>query len=76
MQSGPRALRSTLRISFARALVRPRTTTRTYLGFSRLEVNANFGIAFSPSSEYQKAVQLSLPIVQPQWVLACLIDKK
>ena len=26
--------------------------------------------------EYQKALQLSIPVVQPQWVLACLQEKK
>ena len=29
-----------------------------------------------PGVEYQKALQLSIPIVQPQWVLACLQGKK
>ncbi|KAJ9106218.1 hypothetical protein QFC21_001362 [Naganishia friedmannii] len=31
---------------------------------------------YNPTSEYLKAVQLSLPIVQPQWILACQIEKK
>ncbi|KAJ9105132.1 hypothetical protein QFC19_003590 [Naganishia cerealis] len=31
---------------------------------------------YNPTAEYLKAVQLSLPIVQPQWVLACQIEKK
>lgn len=26
--------------------------------------------------EYQKAIQLSIPIVQPDWVLACFYQKK
>lgn len=30
----------------------------------------------NPGVEYQKALQLSIPIVQPQWVLACLREKK
>ncbi|KAG8811538.1 Chitin synthase, class 5 [Serendipita sp. 399] len=29
-----------------------------------------------PGVEYQKAVQLSIPIVQPDWVLACYYGKK
>ncbi|KAJ9124181.1 hypothetical protein QFC22_000978 [Naganishia vaughanmartiniae] len=31
---------------------------------------------YNPTAEYLKAVQLSLPIVQPQWILACQIEKK
>lgn len=29
-----------------------------------------------PGVEYQKAMQLSIPIVQPDWVLACYYGKK
>jgi len=29
-----------------------------------------------PGVEYQKAMQLSIPIVQPDWVLACYYQKK
>jgi hypothetical protein len=29
-----------------------------------------------PGVEYQRALQLSIPIVQPQWVLACLAEKR
>lgn len=29
-----------------------------------------------PGAEYQKAVQLSLPIVQPQWILACQHERR
>lgn len=29
-----------------------------------------------PGIEYQRALQLSIPIVQPQWVLACLSEKR
>ncbi|KAI6152523.1 hypothetical protein BKA82DRAFT_4111899 [Pisolithus tinctorius] len=29
-----------------------------------------------PGVEYQKALQLSIPVVQPQWILACLTEKK
>ncbi|KAL7410996.1 hypothetical protein BDY24DRAFT_343492 [Mrakia frigida] len=29
-----------------------------------------------PSVEYQKALQLTLPVVEPGWVLACLHEKK
>lgn len=40
------------------------------------EITSTDRIHVSPSAEYQKAIQLSLPIVQPQWALACLIEKK
>lgn len=33
-------------------------------------------IADEPGVEYQKALQLSIPIVQPDWVLACYYQKK
>jgi hypothetical protein len=29
-----------------------------------------------PGVEYQRALQLSIPVVQPQWVLACDAEKK
>jgi len=29
-----------------------------------------------PSVEYQRALQLSLPVVQPQWILACAQNRK
>lgn len=29
-----------------------------------------------PSVEYQKALQMSIPVVQPQWILACHAEKK
>lgn len=29
-----------------------------------------------PSAEYQRATQLSIPIVQPAWVIACLREKR
>lgn len=29
-----------------------------------------------PGVEYQRALQLSIPIVQPQWILACLAEKR
>ncbi|KAH7884226.1 hypothetical protein F5I97DRAFT_1887798, partial [Phlebopus sp. FC_14] len=29
-----------------------------------------------PGVEYQRALQLSIPVVQPQWLLACLSEKK
>jgi len=32
--------------------------------------------ASSPGVEYQRALQLSIPIVQPQWILACLTEKR
>ena len=32
--------------------------------------------ASGPGVEYQKALQLSIPIVQPQWILACLAEKR
>ncbi|KIK17919.1 hypothetical protein PISMIDRAFT_684693 [Pisolithus microcarpus 441] len=33
-------------------------------------------VAGGPGIEYQKALQLSIPVVQPQWILACLTEKK
>ena len=35
----------------------------------------NVGLS-GPGVEYQRALQLSIPIVQPQWVLACLTEKR
>jgi len=32
--------------------------------------------ASGPGVEYQRALQLSIPIVQPQWILACLTEKR
>ncbi|KAI0739261.1 hypothetical protein C8Q80DRAFT_1204980 [Daedaleopsis nitida] len=37
---------------------------------------ANGTIVTGPGVEYQKALQLSIPVVQPQWVLACHAEKK
>ncbi|KAH9846880.1 hypothetical protein C2E23DRAFT_539285 [Lenzites betulinus] len=37
---------------------------------------ASGAIVTGPGVEYQKALQLSIPVVQPQWVLACLAEKK
>ncbi|KAI0716276.1 hypothetical protein C8Q76DRAFT_723588 [Earliella scabrosa] len=34
------------------------------------------GIVTGPGVEYQKALQLSIPVVQPQWILACHAEKK
>ena len=33
-------------------------------------------IASAPGVEYQRALQLSIPIVQPEWILACYAEKK
>jgi chitin biosynthesis protein CHS5 len=30
----------------------------------------------APGVEYQRALQLSIPVVQPQWILACLSERK
>jgi chitin biosynthesis protein CHS5 len=30
----------------------------------------------APGVEYQRALQLSIPVVQPQWILACLAEKR
>ena len=38
--------------------------------------NATNSIVTGPGVEYQKALQLSIPVVQPQWILACHADKK
>ncbi|KAI0630917.1 hypothetical protein C8Q77DRAFT_1130084 [Trametes polyzona] len=37
---------------------------------------ASGSIITGPGVEYQKALQLSIPVVQPQWILACLAEKK
>ena len=34
---------------------------------------ASRGVA---GAEYQKALQLSIPVVQPQWIIACLQEKR
>ncbi|KAN0096986.1 hypothetical protein V8E55_001432 [Tylopilus felleus] len=33
-------------------------------------------VSGGPGVEYQRALQLSIPVVQPQWILACLAEKK
>ncbi|KAI9513214.1 hypothetical protein F5148DRAFT_1145527 [Russula earlei] len=33
-------------------------------------------ISSAPGVEYQRALQLSIPIVQPQWILSCYAEKK
>ncbi|KAG8219060.1 hypothetical protein J3R82DRAFT_4816 [Butyriboletus roseoflavus] len=33
-------------------------------------------VSGGPGVEYQRALQLSIPVVQPQWILACLVEKK
>lgn len=37
---------------------------------------ATGSISSAPGVEYQKALQLSIPVVQPQWILACHSEKK
>lgn len=37
---------------------------------------ATGGRAEAPGVEYQKALQLSIPVVQPHWILACHSEKK
>ncbi|KAI0306994.1 hypothetical protein B0F90DRAFT_1570748, partial [Multifurca ochricompacta] len=37
---------------------------------------ASGSITSAPGVEYQRALQLSIPIVQPQWILACYAEKK
>lgn len=32
--------------------------------------------AAGPGVEYQRALQLSIPVVQPQWILACHAQKR
>ena len=39
-------------------------------------VSATGGTVTGPGVEYQKALQLSIPVVQPQWILACHAEKK
>ncbi|KAI1792524.1 hypothetical protein LXA43DRAFT_1093492 [Ganoderma leucocontextum] len=38
--------------------------------------SATNSIVTGPGVEYQKALQLSIPVVQPQWILACHTEKK
>ncbi|KAF9235574.1 hypothetical protein BU15DRAFT_64752 [Melanogaster broomeanus] len=33
-------------------------------------------VSGGPGVEYQRALQLSIPVVQPQWIFACLAEKK
>ena len=37
---------------------------------------ASGSISTAPGVEYQKALQLSIPVVQPHWILACHSEKK
>ena len=37
---------------------------------------ATGGLAGAPGVEYQKALQMSIPVVQPTWVLACHSEKR
>ncbi|KAL7277439.1 hypothetical protein ACG7TL_009301 [Trametes sanguinea] len=37
---------------------------------------ASGSVITGPGVEYQKALQLSIPVVQPQWILACHAEKK
>ncbi|EGO20460.1 hypothetical protein SERLADRAFT_476685, partial [Serpula lacrymans var. lacrymans S7.9] len=37
---------------------------------------ATGGISSGPGVEYQRALQLSIPVVQPHWILACLSEKR
>jgi len=37
---------------------------------------ASGGLTTAPGVEYQKALQLSIPVVQPHWILACHSAKK
>ncbi|KAI0315156.1 fibronectin type III/BRCA1 domain-containing protein [Amylostereum chailletii] len=34
------------------------------------------GLHSAPGVEYQRALQLSIPVVQPQWILACRSERK
>lgn len=74
MRNGQNVWKSILLTLCAKVLVPQRTITGKYKDHVA-ELSAD-QIHHSPSAEYQKAIQLSLPIVQPQWVLACLIEKK
>jgi hypothetical protein len=37
---------------------------------------ATGSVGGAPGVEYQRALQLSIPVVQPQWILACHTEKK
>ncbi|KAF7298651.1 Chitin biosynthesis protein [Mycena indigotica] len=38
--------------------------------------NSKTNSPIAPAAEYQRAEQLSIPIVQPHWIFACLTEKK
>ena len=38
--------------------------------------NGSVSMSSAPGVEYQKALQLSIPVVNPNWILACHHDKK
>jgi hypothetical protein len=40
------------------------------------DAQASGSITSAPGVEYQRALQLSIPIVQPEWILACYAEKK
>lgn len=37
---------------------------------------ASGSVSTAPGVEYQRALQLSIPVVQPQWILACHAERK
>ena len=37
---------------------------------------ASGGLSSGPGVEYQRALQLSIPVVQPGWIMACHSEKK
>jgi chitin biosynthesis protein CHS5 len=41
-----------------------------------LGAQASGSMSSAPGVEYQRALQLSIPVVQPHWVLACHAEKK
>lgn len=59
----------------------PNSSSASHSTSSRSAAGAGVGSGSSgdqpnPVIEYQRAVQLSIPIVQPSWILACLKEKK
>lgn len=41
-----------------------------------LSTSHDFVLCSGPSVEYQKALQLTLPVVEPGWIFACMQEKK
>jgi chitin biosynthesis protein CHS5 len=52
------------------------TPVVTPAGAQAIGAQGNDVVGGPPGVEYQRALQLSIPIVQPHWILACHTEKK